>query len=132
MLPIGARRVSARVTPNMACLTLHHPTFSDPGLEQPGEILTLGWPASAEPLVLPEPGWRFPAHALGQHWRNFTVRRADPERSTLDVEFFLHGDVGRASAWAELVAEGDELGFAGPRIHWAPDPAGELEPARGR
>ncbi len=82
-LHTGLASVTAvrRVTPAMACLTLHAPAFQDPGIEQPGEILTLGWPADREPLVLPEVGWRFPAHALGQNWRNFTVRRADPEPS---------------------------------------------------
>ncbi len=123
-LHTGVAAVAAirRVTPSMACFTLHAPAFSDPGLEQPGEILTLGWPAGDEALVLPEPGWRFPPEAHGQHWRNFTVRRADAESATIDVDFFLHGDVGRASAWAERAHVGDPVGFAGPRIHWAPDP----------
>ena len=123
-LHTGVATVTAirRVTPSMSCFTLQAPAFSDPGVEQPGEILTLGWPADGEPLMLPEAGWRFPPGAGDQHWRNFTVRRAHPERSTLDVDFFLHGDVGRASAWAERAGVGDEVGFAGPRIHWAPDP----------
>ena len=99
------------------------PAFADPGVEQPGEILTLGWADAGEELVLPELGWRFPEGRPEQHWRNFTVRRADPARSTLDVDFFLHGPIGRASAWAEAAAVGDEVGFAGPRLHWEPDPA---------
>ena len=126
-LHTGVATVTAirRVTPSMACFTLQAPAFSDPGVEQPGEILTLGWPNDGEPLVLPEGGWRFPPGAGIQHWRNFTVRRANPERSTVDVDFYLHGDVGRASAWAELAGVGDEVGFAGPRVHWAPDPRAE-------
>jgi NADPH-dependent ferric siderophore reductase len=115
--------VAARMTtPAMRRFTLAAPQFADPGLEQPGEILTLGWPLDGEPLVLPGAGWRFPLGTLEQHWRNFSVRSWDPARATLDVEFFLHGDYGRAAAWGLRAAVGDTVGFAGPRIHWEPDP----------
>jgi NADPH-dependent ferric siderophore reductase len=108
------------VTPAMASFTLHAPAFTDPGIEQPGEILTLGWSPDGSELVLPELGWRFPAGRPEQHWRNFTVRRFDPARATIDVEFFLHGDAGIASAWAARARVGDAVGFAGPRLHWEP------------
>ena len=62
----------------MTRFTLHDPAFADPGIEQPGEILTLGWPHDGEPLVLPQLGWRFPDGKPEQHWRNFTVRSFDP------------------------------------------------------
>jgi NADPH-dependent ferric siderophore reductase len=39
-------------------------------------------------------------------------------RAEVDVDFFLHGDAGRASAWAERAAPGDTVGVAGPRPHW--------------
>jgi len=110
-------------TPAMRRLTLTAPAFTEPGIEQPGEILTLGWPDPGEPdLVLPERGWRFPRRPE-QHWRNFTVRAADPGLATLEVEFFLHGDGGRAAAWGSRAQVGDRVGFAGPRTHWVPDPA---------
>lgn len=112
-------------TAAMRRLTLTAPAFTEPGIEQPGEILTLGWPGPGEDdLVLPERGWRFPGRPE-QHWRNFTVRAANPELATLDVEFFLHGDGGRAAAWGLTAAVGDRVGFAGPRTHWVPDPAAE-------
>ena len=110
------------LTPSMTRFTLHAPAFADPGIEQPGEILTLGWPNEGEELVLPELGWRFPAGRPEQHWRNFTVRRFDPRRATIDVDVYLHGDIGRASAWAIRAAVGDPVGYAGPRTHWEPDP----------
>ncbi len=124
-LHTGLATVTAieRITPAMARFTLEAPAFADPVVEQPGEILTLGWADDGEELVLPELGWRFSKGRPEQHWRNFTVRRADPQRSTLDVDFFLHGPIGRASAWAEAAAVGDEVGFAGTRLHWEPDPA---------
>jgi NADPH-dependent ferric siderophore reductase len=108
-------------TPAMRRFTLHAPEFADPGIEQPGEIMTLGWPADGEPLVLPGVGWRFSPGVPEQHWRNFTVRDYAPQRATIDVDFFVHGDVGRASAWAERACIGDEVGFAGPRTHWQAD-----------
>ena len=110
------------LTPGMTRFTLHDPAFADPGIEQPGEILTLGWPSDGEPLVLPQLGWRFPDGKPEQHWRNFTVRSFDAGAATIDVDVFLHGDIGRASAWALRASVGDPVGFAGPRTHWEPDP----------
>jgi NADPH-dependent ferric siderophore reductase len=110
------------LTPGMLRFTIHHESFRKPGIEQPGEILTLGWPMNGEELVLPQLGWRFPDGKPEQHWRNFTVRRFDPGRATIDVDVFLHGDLGRASAWARRAEVGDPVGFAGPRTHWEPDP----------
>jgi NADPH-dependent ferric siderophore reductase len=109
------------LTPRMARFTLHDPVFAELGVEEPGEIVTLGWCDAGEELVLPERGWRFPAGAREQHWRNFTVRAHRPEAAEIDVDFFLHGDVGRASAWATRAETGEPVGFAGPRMHWQRD-----------
>jgi NADPH-dependent ferric siderophore reductase len=108
----------APVTPLMKRITLTAPEFADLGIEEPGEIITLGWPEPGEELVLPELGWRFPPGKREQHWRNYTVRRHRPDRAEIDVDFFLHGDHGRASAWAGRARAGDRVGFAGPRTHW--------------
>jgi len=108
----------ADVTPSMRRFTMRADAFADLGVEQPGEIVTLGWPAPGRELVLPRAGWRFPPGTEEQHWRNFTVRAHDPARAEIDVDFFLHGDVGRASAWGSRAQVGDEVGFAGPRTHW--------------
>jgi len=123
-LHTGIATVAAirRLTPGMTRFTLHAPPFADPGIEQPGEILTLGWPPDGEELVLPQLGWRFPEGRPEQHWRNFTVRGFDPGRATIDVDFYVHGDIGQASAWAIRAAVGDPVGYAGPRTHWEPDP----------
>jgi NADPH-dependent ferric siderophore reductase len=115
---------AAMATPAMRRFTLSAPAFAEPGVEQPGEIITLGWAEDGEELVLPEEGWRF-RRGPEQHWRNFTVRGADPRQSTLEVEFFLHGDGGRAASWGLQAAVGDRVGFAGPRTHWVPDPEAE-------
>ena len=118
-LHTGIAEVTAvnEVTPTMARFTLTHPAFADFGVEQPGEIITLGWCDEGEELVLPELGWRFPG-GREQHWRNYTVRAIRPKPAEVDVDFFLHGDIGYASAWAERARPGDPVGFAGPRLHW--------------
>ncbi|MBN1530381.1 MAG: siderophore-interacting protein [Thermoleophilaceae bacterium] len=123
-LHAGVAEVTAVVdlTPAMRRFTLAAEAFSGPGIEQPGEIITLGWPLNGEALVLPELGWRFPEGTPAAHWRNYTVRSFAPERATLDVDFFLHGPLGHASAWAETARPGATVGFAGPRVHWEPDP----------
>lgn len=122
---IATVAAAAMETAAMRRLTLTAPAFTESGVEQPGEILTLGWPDPGEDdLVLPERGWRFPGRPE-QHWRNFTVRAADPDLATLDVEFFLHGDGGRAAGWGLRAEVGDRVGFAGPRTHWVPDPEAE-------
>lgn len=124
-LHTGHATVLARraITPRMVRLTLAAEPFTAPGVEQPGEILTLGWSREDEELVLPQDGWRFPDGAPEQHWRNFTVRASDPLAGTLDVDFFLHGEAGIAARWGLHARVGDIVGFAGPRLHWEPDPA---------
>jgi NADPH-dependent ferric siderophore reductase len=106
------------VTPMMTRVTLTAPAFAELGVEEPGEIITLGWSDPGEELVLPELGWRFPRGKREQHWRNYTVRRHRPERAEVDVDFFLHAVHGRASAWAAAARPGHRVGFAGPRTHW--------------
>jgi NADPH-dependent ferric siderophore reductase len=108
---------AAPVTPMMRRVTLAAPQFADFGVEEPGEIVTLGWADPGAELVLPQLGWRFPPGKREQHWRNFTVRAHRPRLAEIDVDFFLHGD-GRASAWAAAAEPGDGVGFAGPRVHW--------------
>jgi NADPH-dependent ferric siderophore reductase len=110
----------AAPTPAMARITLSAPAFADFGVTEPGEIITLGWAPDGDELVLPQLGWRFPDGKPEQHWRNFSVRSHDPGAATLDVDFYLHGDAGIAAAWALRAAPGDRVGFAGPRVHWAP------------
>ena len=56
----------------------------------------------------------WPAPALKPLARTYTLSRHDAERSTLSIDFVLHGDAGPASRWALRAREGDELGLAGP------------------
>jgi NADPH-dependent ferric siderophore reductase len=43
--------------------------------------------------------------------RTYTIRRLDPEKAELDIEFVLHGDNGPASAWASKAEVNDYLGI---------------------
>lgn len=56
----------------------------------------------------------FPARGSGVR-RRYTVRRADPEQGTVDVEFELHPGAGMANAWAAGARAGDRLQAIGPR-----------------
>jgi NADPH-dependent ferric siderophore reductase len=108
------------VSPQMRRVTL---ALEELPIEEPGEIITLLWPAAGEDLVLPETGWRFPPGVADrQHARNYTVRAWDPGSGELDIDFFLHGDLGRAARWAESVTVGHAVGIAGPRVHWTTEP----------
>ncbi|MEV8631382.1 SIP domain-containing protein [Streptosporangium sp. NPDC051023] len=96
-------------------------------VEEPGEIITLIWPApDASEVILPEIGrWRFPAHAGRQVTRNYTVRAYDPDRRLVTIDFFLHSDHGPASRWASGAVPGDQVGYGGTRVHWVSDPSAE-------
>lgn len=109
----------------MARITLSAPAFADFGVTEPGEIITLGWAAPGEELVLPALGWRFPRGTREQHWRNYTVRRHDPARAEVEIDFALHDDPGQATRWAAEAKPGDRAGFAGPRTHWKDDPGAD-------
>jgi NADPH-dependent ferric siderophore reductase len=107
------------LTPGFVRITLGGDDLAELAVEEPGEILTLLWPAPGAGLVLPGLGWTFPPGvAERQHARNYTVRRWDASTRQVVVDFVLHGDEGIASAWAARARPGDTVGFAGPRVHW--------------
>lgn len=53
----------------------------------------------------------------------YTVRRIRPEREEIDIEVFLHEDVGSVSGWAARCGADAPLALWGPRTAWAPPPA---------
>ncbi|MFT4219520.1 MAG: siderophore-interacting protein [Microbacterium sp.] len=58
--------------------------------------------------------WRALPDAERNPLRTYTVRRVDPARRELIVDFVVHGDAGPAGAWAEQAAPGRELIIVGP------------------
>lgn len=121
---VEVRRITP-LTPRMARITFAGEALTAFPNDEPGEIVTLIWPAEGQDVVLPESGWKFPATAKGQHTRNYTVRRFVAHGEEMDLDFVLHGDHGRASRWASNAQPGDVLGIAGPRMHWVTDPEAE-------
>lgn len=112
-----------RPTPRLARLTLGGSVLADLPDEEPGEIVTLIWPAPGrDDVVLPLEGWRFPPEAPEQHARNYTVRHYDRDRQAVVIDVVLHGDEAYASRWAGGVAPGAIVGFAGPRKHYVTMP----------
>ncbi len=111
----------APLTPRMTRVTLRCDGFREAWpLEQPGEIITLLFVPEGEPIVLPETGWRFPPDAPPQAWRNYTVRHHRPEQGEIDVDVVVHEDPGPASTWALGAPIGAGVGYAGPRVDFAP------------
>jgi NADPH-dependent ferric siderophore reductase len=119
----GVATVVARamITPRMLRVTLRCEAFNGAWpISQPGEIITLLFTWPDEPIVLPEQGWRFPAGAPEQEWRNYTVRRHRPAAGEIDVDVVLHEPPGPASGRAAAAEVGSPVGFAGPRVDYAP------------
>jgi NADPH-dependent ferric siderophore reductase len=128
--PIAAGIVTVaavgRLSPRMARITFEGPILDGMPNDEPGEIVTFIWPVEGAEIVLPTEGWRFPPEADGQHARNYRVRMVHPGLGArLVADFVLHGDHGRATAWAGRAQVGDRLGIAGPRLHWVSDPEAE-------
>lgn len=57
--------------------------------------------------------------------RRYTVRRWDPERRQLTIDFVTHGDEGIGGAWALNARLGDALVFQGPGGNYRPDPVAD-------
>lgn len=110
-----------QLTPRMLRVTLRADDFGDDWpIEQPGEIITLLFVPPGEEIVLPLQGWRFPDDAPAQEWRNYTVRRHRQGLREIDVDVVLHEPRGPACTWAAAAEIGAEVGYAGPRIDFAP------------
>jgi NADPH-dependent ferric siderophore reductase len=57
--------------------------------------------------------------------RTFTVRRADPERREIAIDFVVHGEHGVAGPWAMAATPGQPAYLMGPSGAYAPDPAAD-------
>ncbi|MGH3874220.1 MAG: siderophore-interacting protein [Pseudonocardiaceae bacterium] len=56
--------------------------------------------------------------------RDYTVRDVNVARSSLDIDFVLHG-AGPAADWARRVQPGQTLEFIGPSGRYRPDPSSD-------
>lgn len=57
--------------------------------------------------------------------RTYTVRKADPERREITIDFVVHGDHGVAGPWAASATPGRRLFVMGPSGAYSPDPAAD-------
>jgi NADPH-dependent ferric siderophore reductase len=109
------------LTPRMMRVTLRCDGFrASWPIQQPGEIITLLFAGPGEPIVLPRRGWTLPAGAPAQAWRNYSVRRHHPERGDIDIDVVLHEPRGPACTGAAEIPLGGGVGYAGPRVDYAP------------
>jgi NADPH-dependent ferric siderophore reductase len=54
--------------------------------------------------------------------RTYTLRRVEPERQRLAIDFVVHGDAGIAAPWAVRAEPGDLLTMSGAGGAYRPDP----------
>ena len=57
--------------------------------------------------------------------RTYTVRKADPERREIAIDFVVHGELGVAGPWAAAAQPGQPAYLMGPSGAYAPDPAAD-------
>lgn len=57
--------------------------------------------------------------------RTYTVRRADPQRREITIDFVVHGDHGVAGPWAAAAEPGQPAYLMGPSGAYTPDPAAD-------
>lgn len=116
-------QATTRISPRLQRVTLGGPELEGfpPGREGAHIKLFLPQEHQRQPVLptLGPDGPIWPPRDQRPITRTYSVRRFDPERCLLDVEFVLHGDAGPASAWAARARPGDAIGLAGPG---GPDP----------
>lgn len=57
--------------------------------------------------------------------RTYTVRKVDPDRREIAIDFVVHGDHGVAGPWAMAATAGQPAYLMGPSGAYAPDPAAD-------
>lgn len=95
------------ITPHMRRITLSHERLRELEVKQPGQWLSILFPAT---------------EGNKQQSRPYTIRRFDANRGTLAIDFALHGDTGCASRWASRARVGDVLHLSKPRRGYNVDP----------
>jgi NADPH-dependent ferric siderophore reductase len=123
-----------RITPRMVRVTVGGEDLASfPGGGGDQHLVLYFYP---DGVTLPEPltltSARVAFNTARPNMRSYTVRRHDPVRHEIDIDFVLHGGESNAghtggpgSAWADTARVGDSLILVGP------SPAYRLDPAVG-
>lgn len=96
--------------------------------EGPDQLVRVFFPLDHQrvPVLPPGDDWWPANQALPEDIRppirNYTVRRFDPTRREVDIDFVLHGDVGPGTRWGTSARPGDRIGLLS-------DGCGYVEPA---
>ncbi|MER7170465.1 siderophore-interacting protein [Streptomyces mesophilus] len=141
-LPIRSLQVVEvqRPTPRLARVTFGGEDLAGLRLTGPDQQVKLYFPVPGQDApVLPAStgdfmSWYEAFNALPEEvrpWmRSYTIRRDDPERRTVTVDFVLHGggSEGPATAWARRAEPGQRLAMFGPSAQFAkPVPLGTAD-----
>lgn len=116
---------TARITPRMVRITVGDPSLANfPAGGGDQHVVLYLYPDDA---VLPEPltltSARVAFNTARPWMRSYTVRRFDPERRELDLDFVLHQPHGGPAAdWVERATPGDPLIVVGPSPAYRLDP----------
>ncbi|GIJ44991.1 siderophore-interacting protein [Virgisporangium aliadipatigenens] len=120
MFPLRVARVE-RVTPHMIRVTLGGTVLQDFATSGPDQRVKLFFPVAGvdEPPIL-EGGLRWyevwcatPVESRPV-MRTYTIRAHRPEVHEIDIDFYDHGDIGPASAWARRAGAGSPITVLGP------------------
>ena len=112
-----------QLTPRMRRVSFTAPADFQPW---PDQQLKLLFPPGGELVLPPSDGddmrWYQAFLAIPAErrpvMRGFTVRRHDPARGEIDIDFVLHGAAGPAVRWARTAAPGQVLGRYGPSEYY--------------
>lgn len=92
-------------------------------LGAPDECVGVYFPREGEsappPMTEVDGLWWFHGLENAPEGRNYTIRRVDPDRGQLTIDFFAH-EGGVAATWAQQAAPGQTVLFTRPRSWYSP------------
>jgi NADPH-dependent ferric siderophore reductase len=100
---------SQRISPNMQRITLQGQDLAEFKTDDEGSYIKLVFPVEGESSL---------RSSSAVIMRTYTIRKFDPVDLTLDIDFVLHGELGKnpgpASTWAAQTKPGETMQMFGP------------------